>query len=64
MKQIEEYIVSNKKLMEEKIEQFNQTDPTEETELKRLKEWIDKLDYYIRGLEDAKKYIEEEQNDR
>ena len=43
MKQIDYYIESNKKLMEEKI-----------------KNDIDKVEHYIKGLEDAKKYILEE----
>ncbi len=62
MKQIDYYIESNKKLMEEKIKEYQETDAEEQEELRRLDKWIAQIDYYIRGLEDAKKYIEEEKN--
>lgn len=61
MKQIDYYIESNKKLMEEKIKEFEETDADEQEELRRLDKMIAQIDYYIRGLEDAKKYILEEE---
>ena len=57
MKQIEEYIESNKKLLKKAIEKRKRAYGEEE---KRLMIQIERLDYYIKGLEDAKKYIEEE----
>lgn len=57
MKQIEEYIESNKKLLKEAIEKRKRASGEDE---KRLIIQIERLDYYIKGLEDAKKYIEEE----
>ena len=58
MKQIEEYIESNKKLLEECKKEYEMT--TSESEKLRLKNKITMYDYYIKGLEDAKKYILEE----
>lgn len=60
MKQIDYYIESNKKLMEEKIKEYQETDAQKQEELRRLDKMIAQIDYYIRGLEDAKKYILEE----
>ena len=60
MKQIEQYIESNKKRLEELIDEFEQTSPDEQSELKRINDMINKIEYYIKGLEDAKKYILEE----
>ena len=58
MKQIEMYIESNKRRLQEMIERRNQMIDGSE------KQWltinIERTDYYIKGLEDAKKYIEEE----
>ena len=58
MKQIEEYIESNKKLLEQCKKEYNETNV--ESEKLRLKNNITAYEYYIKGLEDAKKYIEEE----
>lgn len=57
MKQIEEYIESNKKILKETIEKRKRASGEDE---KRLAIQIERLDYYIKGLEDAKKYIIEE----
>ena len=62
MKQIDYYIESNKKLLEETIKKFQETDAEEQEELRRLDKRIEIYRYYIKGLEDAKKYIEEEKN--
>lgn len=58
MKQIEEYIESNKKLLEECIKEYETT--KSESEKLRLKNKMTAFEYYIKGLEDAKKYILEE----
>lgn len=58
MKQIEEYIESNTKLLEQCKKEYNETNS--ESEKLRLKNNITAYEYYIKGLEDAKKYIEEE----
>ena len=50
----------NKRLLERRIEQFQNTEAFDQDTLKRLQYNIKKLEYYIKGLEDAKKYIEEE----
>lgn len=63
MKEIEYYIESNTKLMQEKQEEYNkliQEKPYDDMELARLREWINGYKGYIQGLEDAKKYIEKE----
>lgn len=57
MKEIEMYIESNKKLLKKAIEKRKRAFGEDE---KRLKIQIERLDYYIKGLEDAKKYIEKE----
>lgn len=59
MKNIEYYIDNNKKLLEELKEQFEKTDANEQSELQRIARRIDCTEYYIKGLEDAKKYLEE-----
>ena len=58
MKQIEEYIESNKKLLEECKKQYENTKC--ESEKLRLKNNMTAYEHYIMGLQDAKKYIEEE----
>lgn len=58
MKQIEEYIESNKKLLEKCKKEYEMT--SSESEKLRLKNNITMYEYYIEGLQDAKKYIEEE----
>lgn len=58
MKQIEEYIESNKKLLEERIKTLSGISDEDEKRHQRLN--IERIRYYIMGLEDAKKYIEEE----
>lgn len=58
MKQIEEYIESNTKLLEECKKEYKETKC--ESERLRLKNRITAYEYYIMGLKDAKKYIEEE----
>lgn len=60
MKQIEEYIESNKKLLEERIKTLSSISDEDEKRYQRLN--IERIRYYIMGLEDAKKYIEEENN--
>lgn len=60
MKEIEYYIESNKKLLQKSIDKFEETDPNNKNELERIKINIERFTYYIKGLEDAKKYIEEE----
>lgn len=61
MKQIEEYIESNKKLLEERIKTLKETSDEEERRHQRLN--IERTRYYIMGLEDAKKYILEEEKE-
>ena len=58
MKQIEEYIESNKKLLEEIKKEYESTNEYEEK--LRIKVTMTAYEYYIKGLEDAKKYILEE----
>lgn len=60
MKQIEEYIESNKKLLEKCKKEYELT--KSESERLRLKNNMTAYEYYIKGLEDAKKYILEEMN--
>lgn len=60
MKQIEEYIESNKKLLKERIKTLSSISDEDEKRHQRLN--IERIRYYIMGLEDAKKYIEEENN--
>ena len=64
MKEIEYYIESNTKLMQEKQEEYDkliQEKPYDDMELARLREWINGYKGYIQGLKDAKKYIENEE---
>ena len=58
MKEIKYYIESNKKLKEQYEKELKETEV--ESEKLRIKNNIDKVDYYIRGLQDAIKYIENE----
>lgn len=58
MKQIEEYIKSNKELLEKCKKEYKMT--SSEAEKLRIKNNITMYEYYIKGLEDAKKYILEE----
>lgn len=58
MKQIEEYIESNKKLLEKCKKEYEMT--SNESEKLKLKNDMTMYEYYIKGLQDAKKYIEEE----
>lgn len=58
MKQIEEYIESNTKLMEEREKEYEAT--SSESERLRLYNTITAYKYYIMGLQDALRYIEEE----
>ena len=60
MKQIDYFIESNKKILEELINKFEETEPEQQHLLQHIKNDIDKVEYYIKGLEDAKKYIEED----
>lgn len=70
MKQIKEFIESNKKWIEdlkqeiEEMEAKTFTDSLEkalnESEIERIKKHIHDIEMYVKGLEDAKKYIEEE----
>lgn len=60
MKQIDYFIESNKKLLEEYKKEYENTKC--ESEKLRLKNKMTAFEYYIKGLEDAKKYIEEEKN--
>lgn len=71
MKQIKEFIESNKKWIEDLKQEIEEmgtktfTDPLEnalnESEIERIKKHIHDIEMYVKGLEDAKKYIEEEQ---
>ena len=61
MKQIDYYIESNKKILEKRIKEFEETEPEQQKLLQHIKSDIDKIEYYIKGLEDAKKYILEEE---
>lgn len=58
MKQIEEYIKSNKELLEKYKKEYEMT--SSESEKLRIKNVMTAFEYYIKGLEDAKKYILEE----
>ena len=58
MNQINEYIESNKKILEDRIKILKETFDEEERRHQRLN--IERIRYYIMGLEDAKKYILEE----
>lgn len=60
MKQIEEYIESNIKLLEECKKEYDAT--KNEYERLRIKSNMIAYKHYIMGLKDAKKYIEEENN--
>lgn len=60
MKQIEEYIESNKKLLEKLKKEYDATKNAYER--LRIKNNMTAYEYYIKGLEDAKRYIEEENN--
>ncbi len=62
MKQIEEYIESNKKLLEERIKTLENVPANDKEEKQHQRLNIERIRYYIKGLEDAKKYIEEEKN--
>ena len=62
MKEREYKIEINKKLLEEIIEKFENCNPLHPTELNRYRRQIDKLEYYIKGLEEAKSCIESEIN--
>lgn len=59
MKEIEKYIESNKKLIEEYQKEYERTKV--ESEKLRIQNNIDKAIYYIKGLEDAIKYIKDEE---
>lgn len=59
MKEIEMYIESNKELKKQYEKELQET--LVESEKLRIKRNIDCIDYYIRGLQDAKKYIENEE---
>lgn len=58
MKQIEEYIKSNKELLEKCKKEYEMEN--NELEKLRIKNNMTAFEYYIKGLEDAKKYILEE----
>lgn len=58
MNQIEEYIESNKELLEKCKKEYEME--KNEFEKLRIKNNMTAYEYYIKGLEDAKKYIEEE----
>ena len=60
MKQIEYYIESNKKLLDYISKLFYDTPREDESERNRLKEWKREVEVYLQGLQDAKRYIEEE----
>lgn len=61
MNQINEYIESNKKILEERIKVLKETFDEDEIRHQRLN--IERIRYYIMGLEDAKKYILEEEKE-
>lgn len=60
MKQIEYYIESNKGLLNYISKLFYDTPREDESERNRLKEWKREVEVYLQGLQDAKRYIEEE----
>lgn len=61
MNQINEYIESNKKILEERIKTMKEIFDEEEKRHQVLN--IERIRYYIMGLEDAKKYILEEEKE-
>lgn len=58
MKQIDYYIESNTRLLEEKMKEYEENEC--ESDKLIIKDYITAYKYYIKGLEDAKKYILEE----
>lgn len=60
MKAIDELIKRKQKEMEVLKEKFYNTPTEEQKVLERLDNKIEKLRYYIMGLQDAKIYIEQE----
>ena len=62
MKEIEYYIESNKKLMEQAEKEYRETE--NEYERLRLHEKIEIYRHYILGLQDAVKYIEKEKENK
>ena len=58
MKQIEQYIESNWELLKKWREEY--AEATSESEKQRLLINIQRTEYYIMGLEDARRYIKEE----
>lgn len=66
MKEIEMYIQSNRELLQEKQEEYDKLLNEKhlsyyDSELVNLRLWIERYTYYIMGLKDAKKYIENEE---
>ena len=59
MREIEKFLKSNQQYLDECKEKLKTE--TDESEIARLKRNIDRYQYYIMGLNDAKKYIEKEQ---
>lgn len=60
MKEVKNIIERSTKELEQLKEKFNNTPAEEQDNLRRLKERIDKLDYYIAGLNTALVYFERE----
>ena len=58
MKEIEKYIKTNQMYLEDCKEQLKKE--KSETEINRLKINIERYEYYIMGLQDAKRYFERE----
>lgn len=60
MKEVKNIIERSTKELEQLKEKFNETPVEDQDKLRRLKERIDKLDYYIAGLNTALVYFERE----
>ncbi len=59
MKELKKYIGENKKLLEEAKEKLESTNPYTPQEYKIRQKNVIKFENYIKGLEDALKFIEE-----
>lgn len=60
MEEVKKIIERSTKELEQLKERFNNTPAEDQDKLRRLKERIDKLDYYIAGLNTALVYFERE----
>ena len=60
MKELEKQIEQSKRRMEAEITEYENCDPNDERRLRAILTMIKRWESYIKGLEDAKKYIEME----